>query len=45
MKKIELNKNKKYKNKDESKVQKYILKNPKRLFPINSGEKLYNNTA
>ena len=45
MKKIELNKNKKYKNIDESKVQKYILKNPKRLFPINSGEKLFNNTA
>ena len=45
MKKIDIHKHKKYKNIDETKIQKYILKNPKKIFRKNSGEKIFNNTA
>ena len=45
MKKIDIHKHKKNKNIDETKIQKYILKNPKKIFRKNSGEKIFNNTA
>ena len=45
MKKIDIHKHKKNKNIDETKIQKYILKNAKKIFRKNSGEKIFNNTA